>query len=123
MGEINNDQVTAHRSFSTSELGLYPSISLNSHNQVFLCYQTLTGRKLVFICGKLSDSRVSLDNQMAIRNQTTAGEYPSVCLSNEGAIFVLCKVPLGRNFRIKRGTMFYTEQSRPSNSCTARNYN
>ena len=119
VGEINNDEVTTYQKFSTNELGQYPSISLNSHNQVFLCYQTMTWRKLIFICGKITDSRVSLNNQMAIRNQTTAGEYPSVCLSNEGDIFVIYKMPFGLKLRIKRGIMSYTtELSRPSHSCT-----
>ena len=76
-----------------SRIGNIPIHFIKQSQLGFLCYHI----KLC-LCGKISDSIVSLNKQMVIRNQTTTGEYPSVCLSN---IFVLYKLPLGRNLRIK----------------------
>ena len=102
---------------------MYPSISLNSHNQVFLCYQTLTQRKLKFLCGKKNDHSVTLSSRMAITNHTHAGEYLCACLTSEGDIFVVYKVPVGLTVRFNSGTMPITEQPtlRPANSGTTTN--
>ena len=119
VGSINNGNVTIYEVVSAKKFGLYPSISLNSHNQVFLCYQTFTERKLKFLCGEISDSSVTLSDRMVITNHTPAGEYPSTYLTNEGHIIVVYKVPFGRILRFKRGNMPTTELTpRPANSRT-----
>ena len=107
LGKFKENKVTITRSYDTNIMGMYPSIAINNRDQVFLSYQTLTERKLVFMRYKINDRSDSFNKELAITSDetTTLGEYPSVCLSNDGVVYVVYKVNFGRIIRIKTGNM------------------